>query len=69
LVTQLSTEDVAKRYTVVTSELAHIPPDPLQISGEEAALSENQLEHVIKTVESLEAVQEVVKVWTNVADE
>jgi transcriptional/translational regulatory protein YebC/TACO1 len=69
LVSRLSSEEIARTYRVVTSELAHIPADALPISGEEAALSDNQLEHVARTVEHLEAVQEVVKVWTNLADE
>ncbi|KAK4687018.1 translational activator of cytochrome c oxidase 1, partial [Tremellales sp. Uapishka_1] len=59
-------------YAIQSSELAYLPLDPLAIlaEGDDGdGINEERAESVIKIVELLEEEADVVRVWTNLADE
>jgi transcriptional/translational regulatory protein YebC/TACO1 len=55
-------------YTLVNSEIAYRPVDPVRIGDDGLGLEEYRAEAMMKAVEMLEAEQDVDKVWTNVVD-
>ncbi|WWC90479.1 uncharacterized protein L201_005415 [Kwoniella dendrophila CBS 6074] len=62
-------------YSVESSDLVYVPTDPLQILGEDGqslegeGITEETAEGVFKIIDLLEEESDVVKVWTNLADE
>lgn len=59
-------------YDLQSSELVFVPNDPLSLLGpgeEGEGVSEDQAEGILKLVDALEEESDVVKVWTNIAED
>ncbi|WVQ68378.1 uncharacterized protein L199_006585 [Kwoniella botswanensis] len=74
LTTLLSSPPHTEHYAVQTSDLVYVPTDPLQIlegtsDGEAEGIDEDTAENIFRIVDLLEEENDVVKVWTNLADD
>ncbi|WWD19186.1 hypothetical protein CI109_103644 [Kwoniella shandongensis] len=72
LTSLLTSESHSEHYTLQSSELAYVANDPLAVlaEGEEGeGVSEETVMGVLRIVDLLEEEGDVVKVWTNLADE
>ncbi|WVW85496.1 hypothetical protein I302_107534 [Kwoniella bestiolae CBS 10118] len=73
LTTLISSPPYTSHYAVQSSDLVYVPTDPLQILeegvNEGEGITEDTAESVFKIVDLLEEEGDVVKVWTNLADD
>lgn len=67
MTTHLTSSPHDTNYTLQSSELAYVPVDPLNPAEE--GVTEKNIEGFLKTVDFLEAEPDVVRVWTNLADD
>ncbi len=61
----LSTPPLDKELSILSSELAYVPSDPMEVSDDGMGVTEDQADIILQVSETLEEDSDVVKVWSN----